>query len=117
MSLHIYLYLKKALNDIKSDILCVKDMECSMWQKINDNVSCSCSGGWSWELLDKNLNDVSLTTDCKDLCLAQNSTGCCTIRVGTSYPGCWWQPMGTAYCLESTFGSLSFTCSKLCKVL
>ena len=86
-----------------------------MWPKINDKVTCSCSGGQARKLLDKNLNDASLTKDCEDLCLAQNSTGCCEINVGTSRPGCWWMSEGTSHC--SVYESVSVTCSKSCKVL
>ena len=87
-----------------------------MWPTVDDQVTCTCSGGENWVLLDENLDDTSLTTECEDLCLAQSSTGCCQINVG-SYPGCWWKSGATASCEESTFGSLAVTCSLSGKVL
>ena len=88
-----------------------------MWPTVDDQVTCTCSGGENWDLLNENLNDTSLTIDCEVLCLAQNSAGCCEINVGTSYPGCWWRLGAIAACKESTFESLAVTCSKSCKVL
>ena len=88
-----------------------------MWPTVDDQVTCTCSGGENWDWLNENLNDTSLTIDCEVLCLAQNSAGCCEINVGTWYPGCWWMPNGKAYCSGSPFESLSFACTKKCKVL
>ena len=90
-------------------------MQCLMWPTTDDPVTCTCSGGQSWNLLDENLSDTSSTKDCEDLCLGQYSDGCCQVNVGDSYPGCWWKSGATASCKESTFETLAVTCS--CKVL